>query len=170
MGTASVLYRIVLVLHILASIVGFGGLIAGAVLNARAFRSPASQARTLLRATLALSKPSYNALYGLVLLGIVLVAISDKAFSFGDPWISAAFMLWFAIIGISHGLVRPSVTGLVARSEALAAATLGQSQAVPALETDDEANSIARKLAMGEGAVQVLLVLSLAVMIWKPGL
>ncbi len=167
MGTGSVLYRIILVLHITASIVGFGGLMAGAVLNARAFRSSAGQARTLLLGNQAVAKLAYNGLYALLLLGIVLVAISDDAFGFGDPWISAAFVLWFIMIGISHGLVRPSIAGLVSRSEAVAATAGGP--AIPSLESDEQAGALARRLAMGEGAVQLLLLASLAVMIWKPG-
>ncbi|MGH1492410.1 MAG: DUF2269 family protein [Acidimicrobiales bacterium] len=167
MGTGSVLYRIVLLLHTVAAIVGFGGLMAAAILNARAFRAPVGQARTLLLSTQAVSKISYNGLYALLLLGIVLVSISDKAFSFGAPWVSAAFVTWFTVIGISHGLVRPTIAKMVARSESLAAGAPGT--ALPILESDDEASALAKKLAMGEAAVQILLLVSLALMIWKPG-
>lgn len=167
-GTASVLYRIILLLHILASIVGFGGLVAGAMLNARAFRSSAGQGRTILLANQTMSKTAHNGLYAVIGLGIVLIALSDDAFGYGDPWVSAGFVIWFAMIGLSHGLVRPAMAGLVQRTEALAAAASGPG--LPNLDSDAEAESLAKRLALGEGAIQLLLVAALAVMIWKPGL
>ncbi len=167
MGTASVIYRIVLLLHIGASIVGFGGLLANGINNAKAYRSPVDQATTLLRGTQAVSKIAYYALYALLALGIVLIALSDSAFSYGAPWVSASFVVWFALIGVSHGLVRPAVAGLVDRAAALASAAPGQS--VPILESDEAAGGLARRLAIGEAVVQLLLVVSLVLMIWQPG-
>jgi uncharacterized membrane protein len=163
-----VLYRIILLLHILASIVGFGGLVAGAMFNARAFASPAGQSRTILMANQAMSKTTHNGLYAVVLLGIVLIALSDNAFGYGDPWVSAGFVIWFTMIGLSHGLVRPAMAGLVQRTEAVAAAAEGPG--LPPLSSDAQAEGLARRLAVGEGAIQLLLVAALVVMIWKPGL
>jgi len=167
MGTASAIYRIVLLLHIAAAIVGFGGLLANGLNNAKAFRAPVDQAKTLLQATQGVSKTAYYAIYALFALGIVLVAVSDSAFSFAAPWISAAFLVVFAIIGISHGMVRPAIAGLVTRAEALASGAPGQS--VPILESDEEAGGLAKRLAIGEGLIQLLLVIALYLMIWKPG-
>jgi hypothetical protein len=167
MGTASAIYRIVLLLHIATAIVGFGGLLVNGINNARAFRAPVDQAKTLLHATQNVSKTAYYAIYALFALGIVLVAVSDSAFSFSAPWISAAFLVVFAIIGISHGMVRPAIAGLVGRADALAAAAPGQS--MPILESDGEAGSLAKRLALGEGLIQLLLVVALFLMIWQPG-
>ncbi|MGI9598491.1 MAG: hypothetical protein ACR2QK_20160 [Acidimicrobiales bacterium] len=167
MGTASVIYRIVLLLHIAATVVGFGGLIANGLNNARAFRSPVGQARTLLLANQSVSKIASYGMYALLALGIVLVAISDSAFSFGAPWVSAAFVVWFVMIGIFHGLVRPAVAGLLARAETLAADS--PTQAMPILESDQEAGALAKRLAVGEGLVQLSLVVALVLMIWQPG-
>ncbi len=167
MGTGSVIYRIVLLLHIGATIVGFGGLVANGINNAKAFRSPVDQATTLLRSSQAVSRIAYYALYALLALGIVLIAISDSAFSFGAPWVSASFLVWFVLIGVSHGMVRPAVAGLVDRAQSLASAAPGQ--AVPILESDDAAGGLARRLAIGEALVQLMLVIALVLMIWQPG-
>ncbi len=167
MGTASVIYRIVLVLHIIAAIVGFGGLVANGINNAKAYRSPVGQARTLLTAGRAVAKIAEYGLYAVLALGIVLVAISDSAFSFGAPWVSAAFVVWFAIIGLSHGLVRPAVVGLIGRTETLAAEAPGQ--AMPILESDEQAGQLAKRLAIGEGLIQLLLLVAVALMVWQPG-
>lgn len=161
MGTGSALYRIVLLAHIVTAVVGFGGLLANGVTNARAFHSPAAQAKTLLQGSQAVSKIAYYAIYALFALGIVLIAISDSAFSFSAPWVSAAFVVWFAMVGISHGMVRPSIAGLVGRAEALPTDAI--------LDGETEAGTLARKLAIGEGLIQVLLIVALYLMIWQPG-
>ena len=161
MGTGSVLYRIVLLAHIVTAVVGFGGLLANGVTNARAFHSRAGQARTLLQGSQAVAKIAYYAIYALFALGIVLIAISDSAFSFSAPWVSAAFVVWFALVGISHGMVRPSIAGIIDRTDTLAADAI--------VDGDPEAGALAKKLAIGEGLIQVLLIAALYLMIWQPG-
>lgn len=167
MGTGSAIYRIVLLVHIAASIVGFGGLLANGINNAKAFRSPANVAKTLLEGSQQVAKTAYYAIYALFLLGIVLVAVSDSAFSFSAPWISAAFLVVIVVVGVSHGMVRPAIAGLIRRAEALIGGAGGQAAAT--LESDTEATGLAKRLAVGEGLVQLLLVVGLILMIWKPG-
>ncbi|MGI9614806.1 MAG: hypothetical protein ACR2QO_17990 [Acidimicrobiales bacterium] len=161
MGTASLLYRVVLLLHIGASIVAFGGLIANGVLNARAFNGPSGEGGVVLAAGRAVSKLADYALYALLPLGIVLIAVSDDAFGFGDPWVSASFVVWFAVVGVTHGLVRPAVRTMSEQVD-----SLGGSGRLA-----DDATSVAasRKLMLGETFTQLLLATALILMIWKPG-
>ncbi len=161
MGIESVLYRIILLLHIAAAIIGFGGVIAHGAYNARAFRGPAGPGRVLLNATQGVAKIAEYAIYAILPLGIVLIAISDDTFSFADPWISASFLVWFALVGASHGAVRPAIRTMAER-----AADLG---ADAPLDADPEAMAASRKLMIGEAATQLLLVIALFLMIWKPG-
>lgn len=161
MGLDSVLYRIILLLHIATAIVGFGGLITHGAYHARAFRGPASAARTVLTATQHVSKIAEYAIYAVLPLGIILVAVSDSTFSMGDAWVSASFVVWILLVGALHGAVRPAVKTLLQRADALGADTI--------VQTDGEAQSAARKLMIGEAAGQLLLVVALYLMIWKPG-
>ena len=101
------------------------------------------------------------AIYAVLPLGIVAIAVSDDAYSMGAPWVSASFVVWFLLVGAIHGAVRPAVKTMAARAEALEAGTV--------LETDDEAAAAARKLMIGEAASQLLLVAAVALMVWKPG-
>ncbi len=166
MGTGSAIYRIVLLLHIATAIVGFGGLLANGINNAKAFRSPAGVAKTLLEGSQQVAKTAYYAIYALFLLGIVLVAVSGGAFSFSELWISISFLVVIVVVGVSHGMVRPAIAGIVERADALVSSN-GASG--PTLESDAEATGLAKRLAVGEGMVQVLLVVGLFLMIWKPG-
>lgn len=161
MGVESVLYQIVLLLHIGAAIVGFGGVIAHGAYHARAFRSPAGAGGIVLDAARSGAKIAEYAIYAVLPLGIVLIAISDDQFGYGDPWVSASFVVWFALIGASHGAVRPAVAALAERASVMPADTT--------LDTDPDATAAARKLMIGEAATQLLLVVALVLMIWKPG-
>ncbi len=161
MGVTSTLYRIVELLHILAAIVGFGGLIAHGAYNANAFKGKASDAISVLRSTAGVSNIAMNAIYALFALGIALVALSDGFHGFGDPWVSASFVVWFAVVGISHGMVRPAIAALTESAEAAAPDSL--------LSADNSAMAAAKKLAMGEGLVQLLLAVALVLMVFQFG-
>lgn len=161
MDDPSVIYQIVLLLHIAAAIVGFGGLIAHSSYNAKAFAGTAGEARVLLGTTQTVTKLAYNAIYGVFLLGIVLVAVSEGDVEFSEAWISASFVVWFLLVGVAHGLVKPTVKALAEKAE---------SHPSDAKMTDDpEVVGLAKKLALGEGLSQLLLVAALALMIWQPG-
>lgn len=161
MGIESWLYRLVLLLHIGTAIVGYGGMIAHGAYHAKAFRGPAGAGGVLLEATRGVARIADYAIYALLPLGIVLIAISDDTFGFGDPWVSASFVVWFAIVAALHGAVRPAVRTLGERAAALPAET--------SLDTDPAATAASRRLMIGEAASQVLLVIALVLMIWKPG-
>lgn len=161
MGMSSALYRIILLLHIACAVVGFGGVIAHGAFNARAYASKAGEAVVLLKATRAITNIAHFAIYGLLAFGIILVSVSDGGISMGDPWISASFVVWFLVVGAAHGLVKPTMVAMQDRAEAIDADTL--------LSEDSEIAPLAKKLAIGEGVTQFLMMLALFLMIWQPG-
>ena len=161
MGTDSVLFQIILLLHIGVAIVGFGGVISHSLFHAKAVRSPAAAAGTVLETTTSVAKLAEYAIYAVLPLGIILIVLSDDLFSMGDPWVSASFVVWFLLVGTMHGAVRPAVKVLAQRAQAL--------EADAVLENDSEAAGAVKKLMIGEMATQLLLVVALFLMIWKPG-
>lgn len=155
------MYEIVLLLHIAASIVGFGGIIAHSAYNAKAFGGNAGDARVLLSTTQTVTSLAHYAIYGVFALGIALVALSDGDISFGAPWISASFVVWFALVGLAHGMVKPAVRSLKEKAEGMNAATR--------MADDPEVLSLAKKLALGDGLTQLLIVVAIVLMVWQPG-
>lgn len=157
------MYEIVLLLHIAASIVGFGGIIAHSTYNAKAFSGNAGDARVLLGTTQTVTNLAHYAIYGVFVLGIALISLSDSAsdISFGSPWISASFVVWFALVGLAHGMVKPAVRALKEKADGMNGATK--------MSDDPEVLSIAKKLALGDGLTQLLIVVALVLMVWQPG-
>lgn len=156
----SVIYQIVLLLHIAAAIVGFGGVIAHSAYNAKAFGGTAGDAAVLLRTTQLVTGLAHYAIYGVFALGIVLVAVSDGGIGFDEAWISASFVVWFLLVGVAHGLVKPAVRSLTEKATSMSPETK--------MTDDPEVITLAKKLALGEGLTQLLLVIALVLMIWQP--
>lgn len=167
MGTGSALYRIVLVAHIVAAIVGFGGLFTHSLYTAKALRLPAEPARALLNTTAGVAKIAHNGIYAVLLFGVALILFSDGAVEFSAPWISASFVVWVLLVGAAHGAVRPAIAGLQQRAEALAddRTTAGSRT----LADDTESSSLTGRLRIGNGVIEVLLLIALGLMIWQPG-
>lgn len=161
MGIDSAIFKTVLVLHIATAVIGFGGIIAHGTYNAKAFASKAGEAAVLFKHTRAVTAMTHYALYALFALGIILIVASDGTFGMGDPWVGPSFLVWFAVLGVAHGLVKPSMTKLQLRAEELSASA--------SLKDDETSVALAKKLAIGEAATQLLLVISLVLMVWKPG-
>jgi uncharacterized membrane protein len=163
MGTGSAIYRIILLGHIAAAIVGFGGLIAHGFYHAKAVGAQAVETRALLRTTSDVARWAEYGVYAVLAFGIVLVSLSDDVFGFDEPWISASFVVWFLMVGLNHGLVRPARSKLID-----AADSMDESNSVT-LADDSSTKALLGRLAIGEGATQILLIVALVLMIWKPG-
>jgi uncharacterized membrane protein len=88
----------------------------------------------------------FPALLALGGFGIAMVLTSDPVWSFGDTWVSLAFLVWLAIAGLVLGLLLPA-------ERRLAAGDLAAE----------------KQVAMGGQVTTVLLLVMLYLMIWKPG-
>ena len=88
----------------------------------------------------------FPALLALGGFGIAMVLTSDPVWSFGDTWVSLAFLLWLAISGVVLGVLIPAERKLAAGD----------------LEAE-------RKVAMAGQLTTVMLLAMLYLMIWKPG-
>jgi hypothetical protein len=155
------LYNIILVLHILVSIVAFGGLATMSAYNSRALKGTAGMAATLLDAATGVTKMAHGALYAVAPLGIVLISLSDGAIEFSATWISISFLVWFAMIGVAHALVLKNLKVAAARAAELDPSTN--------LVDDSAALGALKQMGVGDAIGQILLVAAVALMIWQPG-
>ncbi|NNF55887.1 MAG: DUF2269 family protein [Acidimicrobiales bacterium] len=157
----SALYKVILVIHILATVVGFGGFIAHSMYNARALRATAAEAKVLFGVTLDVSKIATYAIVAIMPLGIVLISLSDGVFEFSAPWISASFVVWFAMLGVAGALITKNLKA--------AAARVAEMDPNATVADDTEAVSALKKVGAGDAILQLLLVIAVVLMIWQPG-
>lgn len=150
-------YKIVLVLHVLAAIVGFGSVMLNGVYGSEARKRLGPEGGAIADANY---RVSWNFamwfIYAIPVLGLALVGMSDKAWKFSQTWVWLALVLWFAIVGVAHGVHRPNVRRL--------------DELIKNPNPDVAELERRERLAATMGAVMsVLVVVVLVLMVFKPG-
>jgi hypothetical protein len=170
LGSDDTVYGILLLLHILSAIVGFGGVFWNGLYAQQAQQRPGPGGVAINQAVFAVSKVAEIGIYLVFVFGVLLVLVSeDDLISFGDVWISLSMLLYIVGLGISHGVLFPAVKKANALAEELAR-TEGPppgAQGPPPQVVELEA--LGKKIGMADVALKVLLVVLLFLMIWKPG-
>jgi hypothetical protein len=152
--------RVLVLLHILCAIVGFGGMVLDGLFTRDAMQRQGDARLSVLQASWRETLVAEKFVYVVLLTGIVLAAVTD-GLSFGDTWIWLSLVLFVVAMGVSHGVVLP------ARRTLLRAVREGaQGKTRP-----DEATLMAyrRKADQLTLVWYVLLVAIVALMIWRPG-
>jgi hypothetical protein len=142
------LYNALFLGHMISFLVAFAPAVINPILAAKVKRDGDEGALIRLSGHMASNgrQIHFPALIALGGFGIAMVLTSDPVWSFGDTWVSLAFLVWLALGGVVLGLLLPAERRLAA----------GDLAAEP-------------KVAMGGQIVTVLLLVMLYLMIWKPG-
>lgn len=147
------IYKLLLLLHILAIIVAFAPHFVWPVVSAKLARDkqPVGPRVGALAAgnTAKVHGPALilAGLFGFALVGLSKPDGADEAlWEFSQTWVTLAIVLWFIMVGVVFGLMIPAEK--------------------KATEGDEEAG---KKLAMFNGIIHLALLLMLIDMIWKPG-
>jgi uncharacterized membrane protein len=158
MGVDGDLYRLVLVLHILSSIIGFGGMFIAGFYGNEAGRLPGRECLAVANTTLKISgRIPTVAVCAVPILGILLILMSDDFWKFSEAWISLSFLLYFVLMGLATGLQVPTIRKMVALRAGAEGAQSFEMQAM------------AKKVAAVSAVVNVLWVIILFLMVFKPG-
>lgn len=169
-GGDSLAYGVVLLLHILSAIIGFGSVFFNGVYAQQAQQRPGREGVAINQAVFAVSKLGEVFIYLVFVFGILLVLLAEDPVGFGDLWVSLSILLYLVAMGISHGVLWPSVRKANALAEELATTEgpppglAGPPPQVTALE------ALGKKIGATDAALKVLLVVLLYLMVWKPGL
>jgi hypothetical protein len=163
MGTG---FKILVLLHIVCVVGGFGALAYNALYVSLAQRRPGGGTSAVLDVNRMVSGLAEALVYAAILFGIGAVGTSHKHITFGEAWVSAALAVAVADIGILHGWIRPnqrSYTAVVQRLEAPPAAGESRDADVAALK------ALEKRVGFGWGAFNVLVVGALYLMVFQPG-
>jgi uncharacterized membrane protein len=170
MGITSTAYKIVLLLHILCAIVGFGTVILNGLYGREAKRRPGPGGVAISEANLAVSGIAEYFIYAVFIFGLGLVGLSDKAWKFSQTWIWLATVLYIVGIGVSHGVLFPNARRMKDLAIELAAGGPPPAGA-PAGPPPQVAEMERRGKTLGAAStfLHLLLVVIIVLMIWKPG-
>lgn len=167
MGVDSTLYDLVFVLHLVAVVVGFGTVFLNGAYGAQARQRPGAGALAIGEANFAVSKMAELAIYAVPVSGILLVVLSGDVWQFSQAWISLSFLLYFLGLGLTHGLVIPSARRMNALAAELAAGAPAAGGGRPPQVAEMEA--LEKRLALGGTILNLIVVVVIAVMVFKPG-
>ena len=142
------LYKVLYLGHMIAFLAAFAPAVINPIVSARmkADGDEPSLLRLVGHMAAMGQRIHFPALIAVGGFGIAMVLASDPIWSFGDTWVSLAFLVWLAIVGIVIGLLLPGERKLAAGE----------------LEAE-------KTVAMAGQIVTLLLLVMLYLMIWKPG-
>lgn len=168
MGIDSTAYRVVLVLHVLCAIVGFGGVLLNGLYAAQASKRPPVAALGISEANYRVNMVAETFIYAVPLLGFVLVWLSDGVWSFGATWVWLSIVIYVAALAGSHLVLLPNhrtINGLLA--EVAAAEAAGALHGPP--PQAERIGALGKQQAAVGGVLHLALVVILVLMVWKPG-
>jgi hypothetical protein len=157
-------FKILVLLHLLCVIGGFGAVAYNALYLSLARRRQGGGASAVLEVNRMVSGMAELLIYAALLFGVGAVTASGHIVKFSDAWISAAFAVYLVDIGILHGWIRPRqrrYADVVARLET-ASSTPRQGD-VAALK------SLESQVGAGWGVFTVLVIGAVYLMVFKPG-
>lgn len=164
-------YKFVLVLHILAAIIGFGGVFLNGLYGQQAKARRGREGLAIAHANYLVSNVAEFVIYAVFILGILLVVLSDEAWTFGQFWIWSSMALFIIGIGLAHGLLRPNVrrmNALMAELAEMGSPPMGESPGGPPRQIS-ELEERGQRVGLAGATLNILVVLILFLMIWKPG-
>ena len=87
MGINSGIYKLVLVLHILTAIIGFGAVFLNGIYGQQAKSRRGSEGLAISQANFLVSRIGQYFIYAVFIFGVLLVVLSDDVWDFSDSWI-----------------------------------------------------------------------------------
>jgi hypothetical protein len=169
-GINSGIYKLVLMLHILTAIIGFGAVFLNGIYGQQAKSRRGSEGLAISQANFLVSKVGEYFIYAVFVLGVLLVVLSDDVWDFSDSWIIGAIVLYALGLGLSHGLQQPNVRRMIALQEQLVAmgpppASAAGGSPPPQVVELEERGQRARIVGT---ILQLDLVVILILMVWGP--
>jgi len=172
MGITGDAYQFVKVLHILAVVVGFGSVMLNGVYGLQARDKKGREGLAVAEAMHTVTtKVAMWFIYAVPVLGILALLLSDDTWKFSQAWISLSFVVYIAGLGLAHAVQIPNVNRMIALMKELAdgaAVTAGAGGGPPPQAMELEKRG--KQAAMVGGVLNLLVVVAIYLMVFKPGL
>jgi uncharacterized membrane protein len=166
MGTEDDVYKVVLTLHILCAVIGFGAVYLNALYGQEIRKRRGPEGLAIYEANFRVSNVGQYFIYAVFVFGIALVGMSDDAFEYGQTWVWLSIVLYLVGIGLSHGVLKPAVKRMgVLMREMIAA---GPPTGGPPPQAAEMAG-LGKRVGMTGATLDVLLIVIVALMVFKPG-
>ncbi len=171
MGLNSGIYKLLLVLHIFCAIVGFGAVYLNAIYGRQIQKRQGREGLAIYEANFRVSAIGQYFIYGVFVFGFLLVLTSDDAWEFSQTWIWVSMALYIVGIGVSHGVLLPAVKRMGVLMRELVDAGPPPAGAAPPGPPPQvaELQALGPRGGASSAFLDVLMIVILALMVWKPG-
>jgi hypothetical protein len=171
MGLNSGIYKLLLVLHIFCAIVGFGAVYLNALYGQQIRKRQGREGLAIYEANFFVSAIGQYFIYAVFVFGFLLVLTSDDAWEFKQTWIWLSMALYVVGLGVSHGVLLPAVKRMGVLMRELVETGGPPPGAAPAGPPPQavELGALGKRVGASGGFLDVLMVVILALMVWKPG-
>jgi hypothetical protein len=174
-------FKFFLVLHLLAAIVGFGGVFLEGILGAESERRKGREGLAIHEAALKLGTVAEYVIWTVPVWGIIMLFLSktggQHVYWFDQSWVSTALVLYIIGVGVATGVHIPNLRkmrDLMAELNAMGpppatAPGPGAAAAGPppqAVELEERG----KRAAMLGTSLDLLVIVIVVLMVWKPGL
>ena len=159
-------FKVLVLLHVLCVIGGFGALAYNALYLSLAQRRPGGGTSAILEVNKLVSGLAELLIYAALLFGIGAVTASHSTIKFSDAWVSAALAVYLVDVGILHGWIK--------RNQAAYAVVVGRLETPGAAQDAVEADvaslkQLEKRVAFGWAVFNLLVVGVVYLMIFQPG-
>jgi uncharacterized membrane protein len=161
----STAFKLLVLLHVLCIIGGFGAVAYNALYLSLAQRRDGGRGTAaVLEINHMVSGLAELLIYAAFVFGIGAVAASQQQIKFSQAWVSAAMAVYLVDIGILHGWIRPQQRRYLAAAKAVDASAAGGGAG-----SVDQLAAIEKRVAAGWAVFNVLVVGAVYLMVFKPG-
>jgi hypothetical protein len=166
----STTYRILVMFHLVCVIGGFGALAYNGLFLSLAKRR-GSPGMAAIEINGQVSGFAELLVYGAFLFGIAAVATSSSKWGFGQAWVSAAFALFIVAVGVLHGMIKPAQRHYHSLSVGLAGAPAVQGGGGSGDRSAEvsQLNALEKRISLGWGLFNLIVVVVIYLMVFKPG-
>jgi hypothetical protein len=159
-------FKVLLFLHVLCVIGGFGALAYNALYMNLAQRRAGGGTGAVIEVNRLVSGLAEMLVYAALLFGIGAVSAGHPSIGFGDAWVSAALGVYLADVALLHAWIRPRQRGyadVVGRLEAPPVQGVSRDGDVAELK------KLERQVSFGWAAFNILVVGAVYLMVFQPG-
>jgi hypothetical protein len=164
-------YKLLLVLHILCAIVGFGAVFLNGLYGRQIQKRQGREGLAIYEANFGVSAIGQYFIYAVFVFGFLLVLSSDDVWEFKQTWIWLAMALYVVGLGVSHGVLLPAVKRMGVLMREMVDAGPPPPGAPPGPPPQvAELTALGPRVGASSAFLNVLVVVLLALMVWKPGI
>lgn len=158
-------FEVLVMLHLLCIIGGFGALAYNALYMSLAQRRPQGGTGAILEVNGLISGLAELLIYAALLFGIGAVTASHSTVKFSQAWVSAALGVYVAEVGVLHGWIKKHQRDYTAMVKKL------ESGVEPSTQQQDlvELHRLEKRVGFGWGVFNALVIAAVYLMVFKPG-